>query len=265
MKSKYKYFRKIIPILKEAAKPLRQHYGKIEATHSKSTQHKKAVDVVTKLDIETEKLIKARLQRIYPAIGFVGEETGGNRRAKRFWLCDPIDGTAHFIRGIPFYSIMLALIEDGQVTLGVIYNVTLDEIYYAEKNCGAVCNGKKIQVSKRNLRTGYIGYESNQRIAANHKLMHSIYKKTIMLKTVSAGFELALVAAGKLDARLQVDPFGQDFDFAPGSLLVEEAGGIVTNIGSKEYDYRNTNFIAANPTIYKQLTKGRNALFPSSE
>ena len=79
---------------------------------------------------------------------------------------------------------------------------------------------------------------------------------------ISAGFEYAMVASGKLDARISLDPYGKIWDFAPGSLLVAEAGGVVANIGSKGYDYRNFNFIAANPVIYKELTEGKNPLFP---
>ncbi|RJQ37810.1 hypothetical protein C4552_00230 [Candidatus Parcubacteria bacterium] len=71
-----------------------------------------------------------------------------------------------------------------------------------------------------------------------------------------------LVAEGKLDARIAFDPWGYDYDFASGVLLIAEAGGRVTNIGSTTYDYRNTNFIAANPVIFEELTKGPDAIFP---
>ena len=83
-----------------------------------------------------------------------------------------------------------------------------------------------------------------------------------MFKAGSSGFEFAMVASGKLDGRLCFDSYGKDYDFAPGSLLVEEAGGVVANIGSREYDYRNGNFIAANPLVFKQLTEGPDAIFP---
>jgi fructose-1,6-bisphosphatase/inositol monophosphatase family enzyme len=79
---------------------------------------------------------------------------------------------------------------------------------------------------------------------------------------VSAGYEFVLVATGKLEGRICVDAFGKDYDFAPGSLLVSEAGGIVANIGSTTYDYRNTNLIAGNKALFDDLTQGTDAIFP---
>jgi fructose-1,6-bisphosphatase/inositol monophosphatase family enzyme len=74
-----------------------------------------------------------------------------------------------------------------------------------------------------------------------------------------------MVASGKLDGRLALDPWGQDWDFAPGSLLVTEAGGIATNLGKNTYDYRNHNYIIANPLVHEELTVGPRALFPVAE
>ena len=82
-----------------------------------------------------------------------------------------------------------------------------------------------------------------------------------MIHTVSAGFEFILVASGRLDARIAQDPYGYDWDYAPGSLLVEEAGGIVRNHGSNKYDYTNHDYIATNPVIYTALTEGENSIF----
>lgn len=83
-----------------------------------------------------------------------------------------------------------------------------------------------------------------------------------MMSTLSAGHELALVASGKLEARVTCDPFGKAWDYAPGALLVSEAGGIVANIGKRTYDYRNCDFIAASPNVYRALAEGPEAVFP---
>jgi len=77
------------------------------------------VSVVTKLDTDVEEFVSDELTKIYPDIGFVGEEHGGNREAARFWIMDPIDGTGHFIRGLPFCTSMIALVEDGHVNFSV--------------------------------------------------------------------------------------------------------------------------------------------------
>ncbi len=82
-----------------------------------------------------------------------------------------------------------------------------------------------------------------------------------MIQTISAGYEFVLVATGKIEARICFDPFGKDYDFAPGSLLVSEAGGIVANIGLTTYDYRNTNLIAGNKSVFENYTSGEAAIF----
>lgn len=90
-------------------------------------------------------------------------------------------------------------------------------------------------------------------------------RQCILIQTMSAGFEYAMVASGKLEGRITLDAYGKIWDYAPGSLLISEAGGIVTNIGKETYDYRNLNAIATNPVIYRELTQGADAIFPIEE
>ncbi|MAF36412.1 hypothetical protein CL622_04835 [archaeon] len=251
--------REVIAMLKKSGQNLNKKYGRIEATHNKG---RGPADVVTKLDVQTEKIYRARLKKIVPEIEFVGEETGGNRKAQNKWLCDPIDGTGHFIRGVPFCSTMIALVEDGQVNFAAIYNFPNDDMYVAERGKGSFCNNKRIKVSNRDLDNAYFTYESKTNKKSNRLLLTKVNSKSGIIKTISAGYEFSLVASGKMDGRISVDPYGNDYDYAPGSLLVEEAGGVVANIGSKTYDYRNYDFLATNKVVYKQLTQGKNALFP---
>jgi len=102
---------------------------------------------LTKLDTQVETYLKTELAKQYPDIKFVGEETGGNRTAKRKWLCDPIDGTSLFIRGLPDCTTMLAYIEDEEVQFSVIYNFVTDDLYWAGRGKGAFKNGEPIKVS----------------------------------------------------------------------------------------------------------------------
>lgn len=220
------------------------------------------VDVVTALDLEVEQYLSTKLAELDPSISFAGEEFGGSREEKRFWLCDPIDGTAHFVRGMPFCTVMLALIEDQQVTRSFIYDFVNDVLYHAKRGEGAYKDEERIRVSDRPFNDSYISWESRGKDGDTGWLYVELKKKGIALKTVSAGFEFAMVASGKLDGRIQHHPYGKDYDFAPGSLLVREAGGIVANLGKDTYDYRDLNFIAANPVLYKELTEGEEALFP---
>ena len=253
------YFKKIYPLFKEIRKHLLPHWGRAAIIKQKDGS---AVNVVTALDIQIETVAERWLAKRYPGVPFVGEEHGGNRRADRFWLMDPIDGTQHFVRGLPFCTSMLALIENGQVVFSAIYDFIHNDIYWAEQGQGAFCGTKRLKVSHRSLKEAYIGWEIKLNNKANQIIFDKLRRQAVLIKTISAGWEFAMIACGKLDARVCFDPHGKDYDYAPGALLVSEAGGVVANVGRKSYDYRNTDFIAANPVIYKELTGGKKAIFP---
>lgn len=249
----------VVPIIREVRDIVLPFFGNVEQIRHKDDSGQ---NLVTELDVKVESFVSNRLQKLYPSIQFVGEEGGGDRTAERFWLLDPIDGTSHFIRGLPFCTTMLALIDKGEVVFSVIYDFVRDEMYVAEKGMGATRNGIPIKVSERPLREAYVCWEIKQNKIENERLVRELGKKTILFDSINAGFEYAMVASGRLDARICFEPFGKDYDYSPGSLLVREAGGIVSNIGTTSFDYRNLNSISANPLIYKELTQGENALFP---
>ena len=195
------------------------------------------------------------MRKIYPRIDFAGEEFGGSKTAERFWLVDPIDGTTHFVRGIPFCTTMIALIENGGPVFSAVYDFVNDRMYYAEKGHGAKMNGEAIHVSDRPLSNAYLAREINYDFKKNLDIFLDLDKKAVLFNTISAGFEFAMVASGKIDGRVTLNGYGGDYDFVPGAFLVSEAGGIVKNIGSNDYDFRNHSFIAANPKVYEELKK----------
>ncbi len=221
--------------------------------------------VVTKIDKEVEDYLRDALARVDSTITFVGEEFGGNREAGRFWLCDPIDGTGHFVRGTPFSTTMVALIDNGEAVFSAIYDFALDIMYHAEKGGGAWQDDQAIHVSNRPLTDSYSILETKLHKPNNLELYYKLHAKSCMVNMVCSGYEHAMVAKGQFDARICVDGFGQDYDFAPGALLIQEAGGVVANIGSRTYDYRNTNYIATNSQIFAALTEGESAIFPITE
>jgi len=243
---------------KEAGETLKKQFGNIKVERVKDEN---AAGVVTKLDTQTEEFLFEQLTKHDSSIGFKGEEFGLQKTAERFWLVDPIDGTGFFIRGIPLCTTMLALIDHGEVVGSVLYDFVRDDVYHAEKGKGAFCNNKSIHVSNRNLSEAYINMESRLDTKEDQKKYLEMRSEMVLIGSAIAGFEFIYVATGKMDARINLHPYGKDYDFAPGSLLISEAGGIVTNIGKKTYDYTNTNLIAANPTIYKELTSGPKAFF----
>lgn len=250
------HYEAISRILREAGRPLKEKFGNIAPIKQKD-----AVDsttVVTELDIATEEHIKAALQTYDSTIEFYGEESGGNKDADRFWLLDPIDGTGAFARGWEICTTMLVLIEHDQPTASAIYDFVRDELYYAEAGKGAYKNGEPIHVSDRPLKSAYLQVESRN----NATLTRIRETAPASFNMPASGYEYALIASGKLDGKIVSEAWGDIYDYAPGCLLVTEAGGIATNIGSTTYDYKNCNCIAANPIVHKALTEGPNALFP---
>jgi myo-inositol-1(or 4)-monophosphatase len=217
---------------------------------------------VTEIDIEVEKRMSQMLAQEFPEISFVGEESGGDRTAEKFWLMDPIDGTLHYARGMPFCTSMLALIDRDEVVFSIIYDFIRDEMYWAERGGGAWRNDARLSVSTRGLKEGLMGWETMRKEELDAQRDFALREKTSFFKCVVAGWEYAMVASGKLEGRICFNPWGNDYDYAPGSLLVSEAGGVVANIGSSQYDYRNLNFIASNQVVFSELTDGEGALFP---
>ena len=232
-------------------------FGNIEVKEYKSAF---AVDAVTEVDQQVEKHLKAELAKVMPEVSFVGEEFGGDRDSECFWLVDPIDGTGHYIRGIPFCTTMLALIKDKQVIFSAIYDFVNDVVYHAELGKGAYKDTEKISVSEQPLRGAYLSFEINSRKEENKDLLAEVRSRANIIHTLSAGFEFVLVATGKIEGRLQYDAFGKDYDFAPGSLLVSEAGGVVKNFKSDSFDYKNLDFIASNPKVYEELVRSENSI-----
>jgi len=254
-----RYAGTVLPILRDSRERLMEEWGLAEVLEYKDES---AASAVTKLDIEIEHTVSKKLASSFPDIVFVGEEAGGDRKAERFWLMDPIDGTAHYIRGLPLCTSMLALVENGKVVFGAIYDFVNDRMYFAEKGEGAFCDDVRMSVSSRQLSNAYIGFETHYEHPGNLEFFNKLRTRSTVVRTITAGWELAMVAAGKLDARICYDPYGCDYDYAPGTLLVAEAGGVVANIASISYDYTNLDFIAANPVIFDELTRGKDALFP---
>ncbi len=240
---------KRIPEIIRSVRPiLLPYFGNIIASEKVGRIH----DTITELDLQIENYLKEKFYEVLPEIGFFGEEAGGEK-TDRFWLVDPIDGTLPFARGIPFCTTMVALIENGEVAFSAIYNFVTDTLFMAEKGKGAWENDTQIHVSDRPLKGALVKFETIREVTTHDGFKDRIYKQAIPFEIVVSGYEFCLVASGKIDGRVCIDPYGKDFDFAPGALLVSEAGGIVTNIGSDKYDYRNTNLIAANKMVYKEI------------
>jgi len=211
---------------------------------------------VTELDVAVEEALKEELKTVVPGAGFYGEETTRDGLASISWLIDPIDGTDAFIRGIPLCSTQVALLEHGQITLGVIDNFTTDEFYHAIRGHGAYMNGNPIRVSQRSFEQSTIVFESrtdSRNDFAYAKRLATVMSASRVAQRVLFGYYLALIAHGKVEGVICKEPYEQIWDIAPGSLLIEEAGGIVRNLNHDTYDPGNLDVIAATPEVYRTL------------
>lgn len=249
----------IEPIMREAGERLLPHFGKVEQYDNKADE-----TPVTTLDREVEEFLADKLTALIPEAGIYGEEFGKEGSEEQFFLIDPIDGTHHFISGLPFCNAMVAYIEGGRVRTSAIHNFVESRYFSATEGQGATCNGQPIHVSSRPLHEGRVVLETNDQHDENWDLRKRLFSQTRQIQIEGSGAELTLVASGVIEAKVVVDGFGQPYDFAPGALLVIEAGGVVTNLSSNSYDYRNLELIAANPIVHQELTDSERGLFPAA-
>lgn len=195
-----------------------------------SVESKGPQDLVSVADRMVEELIRARLTALFPDDAVIGEETGG-LAAARVWVVDPIDGTQNFLRGLPWFGVVLALVVDGRTKLGIIYDPNTDELYTAQRGGGAFLNGEAIRVSGcTELGTAVIGVGHSPRHAPHlflEPLAVVIGAGAQTRNLLSAALQLAHVACGRLDATW--DPHLLPWNVLAGILLVEEAGGAVAH------------------------------------
>ena len=224
---------------------------------------KQQSDYVTEVDRAAEANIIDVLRDAYPQYGILAEESGetaGVGAGADFqWIIDPLDGTTNFIHGFPQYAISIALAEKGQVTQAVVYDPNRNELFTASKGRGAFLNDRRIRVSKRiKLADSLIGtgfpYRSFQHIDAYLGLFKELTQKTAGLRRPgAASLDLAYVACGRTDGFFE---FGlSPWDIAAGSLLITEAGGLVSDLAGNS-EYMNTgNVVAGSPKVFGQLIK----------
>jgi myo-inositol-1(or 4)-monophosphatase len=211
--------------------------------------------VVTEMDTFVEEELQKTLEKLDPGIAFGGEEGGVDFNKSTFWLVDPIDGTEAFIRGLPFATNMVTLIDNNEPVFGAIYNFTMGDFYVAIKGHGAMVNGHPIHVSNRPADKAWIALGAIAGKPGTAGLTDHLSEQVVsrVRRFGAAGFDYHLIASGALDGCIRYQAHGHEWDFAPGTLLVQEAGGRVANIGSNLYDYRKFDHIAANPVIFDAL------------
>lgn len=222
---------------------------------------KKSVsDYVTEVDIQSEKTIIEHIKKHFPAHQIMAEESSNDyKRAEYLWIIDPLDGTTNFIHGFPVFAISLALLYRGELILGVVYDPSRQDLFYAEKGSGAFLNGQTIKVSSITepalslIATGF-PFRNKQYIDSYIKIFHSLlYSVSDLRRAGAAAIDLAYVACGRVDGFFEfaLSPW----DVAAGSLLIKEAGGVVSDFeGGDEY-LKTGHIIAGNQVIHSFLVK----------
>ncbi len=202
--------------------------------------------VVTELDRWAEERIKESLLTFNANIGFLGEEEGAAGNQQLRWIIDPIDGTEQYIRGIPFCANMLCLADGNELLASVIYNFVTDEMYWAVKDGGAWCNNQPIHVSNRSIERSFVELRPEVTTLRGIELYVKVEEriKTITRFNCSA-FVSVMIASGKIEGRVSTHSKGGPWDYAPGSLLIREAGGIVEHYGGALYEFMNLDSYVA--------------------
>jgi myo-inositol-1(or 4)-monophosphatase len=226
-------------------------------------------DLVTEVDKGAERMIRNLIATHFPNHSFLGEEgvePGPEASAKALeemgdaeylWIVDPVDGTTNYVHGFPFYSVSIALAYRGQVIVGVVYDPSRDELFVAERGKGAYVHGRKMSVSsEKTLSQSLIatGFPADPIVAlpANLKSMQALAPKVRNLRVAgSAALHLAYVAAGRLSGFWEHNLSA--WDIAAGALLVEEAGGRMSDMENGPYRLAVRNVAATNGWIHEEL------------
>lgn len=238
-----------IKAVKKAAKVTLEEFGNF-----KEVNYKVGEEVVTDVDIKAERKIKETIKKYFPKHSILSEEedretpiSGGY-----LWIIDPIDGTLNYARGIKLYGISVALAKDKEVILGVVYNPFTNELFTAEKRKGAFLNNRKIKVSSQNKLSKSIIYSTE--LFKTKEIIKNLFDKVKNLRiTSSSAYETCLVAAGRAEAFIKVTD--HSWGFAAANLIIEEAGGKVTNFDRSKWNVHSTKILASNGILHDKILK----------
>ena len=228
-------------------------------------EYKGEVDIVTEADRASEKLILDKLRAHFPDHAVIAEESGGHAGHSGYrWYVDPLDGTTNFAHTFPMFCVSMGLERDGEMILAVIYDPLREELFAAEKGSGAQLNDQQIHVSGvKHLEESLVatGFPSNKR----HKSINIHFYHQISLRSHgvrragSAALDLAYVAAGRLDCfwEFNLNPW----DVAAGKLIIQEAGGCVTDMKGQLHRLNSASIAASNRLLHTQLIEAFQEIF----
>jgi myo-inositol-1(or 4)-monophosphatase len=240
---------------KKAGRILQVHLGRV-----KKVDYKGAVNLVTEMDLLSEKVIVAEIRKLYPKHSILAEEKTNRQEDSPYrWVIDPLDGTTNYAHGYPVFCVSIGLEKDGEITLGVVYDPSRNELFVGEKGKGAHLNGRRIHVSptpslsQSLLATGF-PYDLRDSSVNNFDHFQNFAMKSHAVRRGgSAALDLCYVSAGRFDGfwEMKLGPW----DLAAGSLIVREAGGKVTDFSGKLIRLDGRQVLATNGRIHREMMK----------
>ncbi|HRN25919.1 MAG TPA: inositol monophosphatase family protein [Ignavibacteriaceae bacterium] len=247
----------ILEVAGIAGEIIRNGFGKNFQIEFKTNEK----NLVTEIDKKAEKAILDFISKKYPAHNILTEESGEYKKDSDYlWVIDPIDGTTNFAHGLPIFSISIGVMKKDEIIAGVVYDVMQNVFYSAEKGSGSFANENKINVSDNNkLGLGVLVTGFPYNIAENpdnaFERFETLTKKARAVRRLgSAAIDFCYVARGVFDGFWEVSL--QPWDLCAGKLLVEEAGGIVTDFSGNEIDIFSPQILASNKKIHQQMIDG---------
>ena len=214
-------------------------------------------DFVSEVDRMAEQEIIQIIKQAYPDHGIIAEESGEQKGNDFTWIIDPLDGTTNYLHGYPQYAVSIALKKGNKIELGVVYDPLKDELFTATRGGGAMLNNRRIRVSKQiDLSTALLGtgfpFKYPQHLDAYIGMFKTLTPATAGIRRAgSAAIDLAYLATGRLDGFWEIGL--KEWDMAAGVLLIQEAGGVITDFSFKDQYLRSGNIIAGNPKMHQAI------------
>lgn len=252
------------PMLNIAVRAARSAGGVIV----RSIQHVEHLDVTTKglndfvsdVDRLAEQEIINTIQKSYPDHAILAEESGQQGDNDTVWVIDPLDGTTNFLHGFPHYCVSIAVMVQGKIEHGVIYDPLRDELFTASRGGGAKLNDRRMRVGKRKdlagalLATGF-PFKYPQYLTPYLATFNALFPQVADIRRGgSAALDLAYVAAGRVDGYWELGL--EKWDLAAGVLLIEEAGGVVSDFAGGDDHYSSGNLVVGNLAVQKHMLDG---------
>lgn len=224
----------------------------------KAYQKKGFIDLVTEWDFKAQATVVDELRPHFPDFDFLVEEEGVERRSSPFcWILDPLDGTTNFVHGFPFYCLSLALYYQDFPLLGIVYNPELKETYWARTGAGAFLNGRPIHVSSWStvaqslLATGFPYNIGTAHEPIMKRLGQVLTRAQGVRRPGSAALDLCLVARGVFEGFWEQNL--KPWDTAAGVLIVQEAGGRVTDFSNRPFQNHKKQILATNGLVHQEM------------